>query len=79
MAPAAITSPATFLPDDLKLNSILDPPKVAGPRISASKGACCRQCPLTRVAHCGVALPCGADMLQCDPSCCDSSVEHIRL
>ena len=39
MAPAAITSPATFLPDDLKLNSILKPPKVAGPRISASKGA----------------------------------------
>jgi hypothetical protein len=40
MAPAAITSPATFLPDDLKLNSILEPPKVAGPRLSASKGAC---------------------------------------
>jgi pyruvate kinase len=40
MAPAAITSPATFLPDDLKLNSILEPPKVAGPRLSASKVIC---------------------------------------
>jgi hypothetical protein len=47
MAPAAITSPATFLPDDLKLNSILKPPKVAGPRISASKGAWWIRRPLT--------------------------------
>lgn len=40
MAPTAITAPATFLPDNMTLSSILDPPpKGAGPKSSASKGA----------------------------------------